>query len=55
MNVQKDTWFLLLGGFSPTHLKKNITVVKLEIFPNFRDEHKKYVKPPPSLDQGPPT
>ena len=31
----------------PTHLKNML--VKLEIFPNFRGENKKYLKPPPRV------
>ena len=31
----------------PTHLKNML--VKLEIFPKFRGENKKYLKPPPTL------
>ena len=33
----------------PTHLKNMF--VKLEIFPNFRGENKKYMKPPPRIDK----
>ena len=32
----------------PPHLKNML--VKLELFPNFRGEHRKYLKPPPSKD-----
>ena len=35
----------LVGGFSPTPLK-NMPLIKLDDFPNFRDEKKR--KPPPS-------
>ena len=31
----------------PTHLKNML--VKMGIFPNFRGEHKIYLKPPPSI------
>jgi len=36
----------LVGGFSPTHLKKYANV-KLDHFPNFWGEDKKCLKPPP--------
>ena len=38
---------LLVGGFSPTHLKN--MHVKLDHFPNYGVKIKKYVQPPPSL------
>ena len=35
----------LVGGFNPF---EKYYIVKMEIFPNFRGENKKYLKPPPS-------
>ena len=37
--------YICLVGFSPTHPKNML--LKLEVFPNFRGENKKYLKPSP--------
>ena len=36
----------LVGGFNPVEK----ILVKIGIFPNFQDENKKYLKPPPSFE-----